>query len=72
MKNYTESKKSQKKKHLSIHRNTQTPDLFNDRRVKTEGPSNDIEIMPTAKKDKKTHTKSISQAGNKNIQASKK
>jgi hypothetical protein len=66
-----EPKKNHKKKHPSLHRNTQTPDVFNDRRVKTEGPITEPEIMPTVKKEKKVHAKSISQTGNKSINSKK-
>jgi hypothetical protein len=60
-------KKTHKKKGSNFIRNTFTPDLFNDRRFKTEGPSADLEA---AKKEPKTkpHSKST-QPGAKAIAA---
>lgn len=60
-------KKPHKKKPSNFVRNTFTPDLFNDRRFKTEGPSADLEA---AKKEPKTKTHSKStQPGAKAIAA---
>lgn len=63
----TNDKKSHKKKASNFIRNTFTPDIFNDRRFKTEGPSADLEA---AKKEPKTkpHSKST-QPGAKAIAA---
>ncbi len=43
--------KKHKKKPSAIHRNTITPDLFIDRRIKTEGPSSDPDQGSTLKKE---------------------
>jgi hypothetical protein len=49
-----EPKKSKKKTNVPS-RNTITPDMFVDRRIKTEGPGNDVDLYSAFKKDKTTH-----------------
>jgi hypothetical protein len=56
-----------------MQRNTQTPDLFVERRIKTEGPFNDQDAIFSIKKDvKKNHAKSTIQPGSKAQQSIKK
>jgi len=56
-----------------MQRNTQTPDLFIERRIKTEGPFNDQEAVLSVKKDiKKNHVRSTIQPANKAHQSIKK
>jgi hypothetical protein len=62
-----DTKKVHKKKPSAIGRNTFTPDLFNDRRIRTEGPSADQENSVTLKKESKykVHSKSTQPAQSK-------
>jgi hypothetical protein len=56
-----------------MQRNTQTPDLFIERRIKTEGPFNDQDPTLSIKKDiKKNHARSTIQPGSKTHQSIKK
>jgi len=56
-----------------MQRNTQTPDLFIERRIKTEGPFNDQDAVLSIKKEiKKNHVRSTIQPGSKANQSIKK
>ena len=68
-----ENKKSKKSKNHPL-RNTMTPDVFIDRRIKTQGPSTDYELLSAFKKDKtfQKHLKSTQVPAGKSSHSNKK